>query len=191
MHLEGAFRHTIGIPDDILPDAWRKAPKKEIPKDSSNSLPTCDLYMAESTIPNSGIGMFSTKPIQAEELVGNGDKCIMLLDIHNHNQDEDDDGYPDMTEDYVWDARSFGLGHEVHGETGSIRAFWPGVNAASNYNSYLVNVDTTFPDYDDAGVHRSQSPGAGAFSPYHLGLPKAIRYIPAGGELFKYYGPNW
>ena len=147
--------------------------------------------MAESTIPNSGIGMFSTKPIQAEELVGNGDKCIMLLDIHNHNQDEDDDGYPDMTEDYVWDARSFGLGHEVHGETGSIRAFWPGVNAASNYNSYLVNVDTTFPDYDDAGVHRSQSPGAGAFSPYHLGLPKAIRYIPAGGELFKYYGPNW
>ena len=24
MHMIGAFRHAIGIPDDMLPDAWRR-----------------------------------------------------------------------------------------------------------------------------------------------------------------------
>jgi hypothetical protein len=188
MHLRDAFRHYIGIPDDELPEAWRnKGEKKNKKGDKDNSqYLDCDMYIADSTIPNAGYGMFTSKPLSVGDYVGNGDVAIMIPELAWH-QDEDGD-YFDTSANYVWDASSFSLNNEVIGE---IRAFWPGINAAVNFNPFLVNVGTANPEYHDADVHRALSPGAGGFSPYHLGIPKAARNVPAGGELFKDYGPEW
>lgn len=194
MHLPGAFRHAIGIPDDIFPDAWRITPREPgfpLPSQRTVGLPECDMYIAESTIQNAGVGLFTTKPLSIGDDVGNGDVAILLTEVdwHNKKEDEEDDEFFDMTNNYVWEGKSFGFKNEV---VGGIHVFWPGVNAAVNFNPFLVNVDSAaVPEYDDAGLHRSTHPGAGAFSTYHLGLSRANRDIPAGGELFKDYGKDW
>eukprot|EP00980_Cylindrotheca_fusiformis_P002888 scaffold674_cov126-Cylindrotheca_fusiformis.AAC.27 len=194
MHLPNAFRHAIEIPDDIFPDAWRITPRQpDVPLSSKEAtgLPECDMYLAESTIPNAGLGLFTTKPLSRGDFVGNGDVAILSTEVDWHNQEDDEEPaeFFDMTHNYVWDGKSFGLTNEVLGD---VHVFWPGINAAVNFNPFLVNVDSSaVPDFDDAGLHRSTHPGAGAFSTYHKGIPRASRNIPAGGELFKDYGISW
>lgn len=198
MHLPNAFRYPIGIPDDIFPDAWRSRVGQD-PNEVQEEVfaiqePVCGMYIANSTIPNAGLGMFTAFPIEAGDKVGDGDVAIMLLELEWHNAkvedtEDDENDYPDMTSNYVWDGRTFGFGNEV---IGGIHTFWPGINAAVNFNPFLVNVDNeAIPEYDDAGMHRAKHPGAGAFSPYHKGIPNAARKIPPGGELFKDYGQEW
>ncbi|KAL3940366.1 MAG: hypothetical protein SGBAC_005094 [Bacillariaceae sp.] len=216
MHLPNAFRHPIGIPDDIFPDAWRSlgvsvdddddeedsfdstSGRRQVKDDDSSNHhegpPECGMYIANSTIPNSGLGLFTGLPIDPGDEVGDGDVAIMLLEMEWHNakgqEDDDDENYfPDMTSNYVWDGRTFGFGNEV---IGGIHTFWPGINAAVNFNPFLVNVDNeAIPEFDDSGMHRASHPGVGAFSPYHKGIPHAQRRIPMGGELFKDYGQEW
>jgi hypothetical protein len=50
---------------------------------SSSSHPPlhCDLYIAESTIPNAGLGIFTGVGRKEGESVGNGDLCLPLIDI--------------------------------------------------------------------------------------------------------------
>ena len=75
--------------------------------------------------------------------------------------------------------------------TGDIEAICPGGDCIINCNLALINAGKSNPVHDYAGLHRSKDPGAGAISPYHNGTTVVTRKIPAGGELFKFYGDNW
>jgi hypothetical protein len=149
------------------------------------SKPQCDLYMAESTIPNAGLGIFTSISKEKGETVGNGDICLPFIDIHWHN----DDGFFYPFADYVWDGKFMGMNQEVG--TYDVEAYWPGLDCAVNCNLALLNVVKAVPEYDEAGTHRTEHPGAGAFTPYHKGTTEVRRSIPPGGELFKFYGDNW
>jgi SET domain len=65
------------------------------------------------------------------------------------------------------------------------------MDAAINCNIVLINADKTVPEYDFVGLHRSKDPGVGAFTPYHGMKTVILEDVPAGGELFKYYGDEW
>jgi hypothetical protein len=142
----------------------------------------CDLYLAESTIPNAGLGIFSAVEKESGETVGNGDICIPLFEIYWHN---DYDFFLLMSE-YVWDGRVMGMHLEVEGK--DVNAYWPGIDCAVNCNLALLNVEKATPMYDEGGLERGRHPGAGAISPYRNGTTYVSRRIPKGGELFKYYG---
>ena len=95
--------------------------------------------------------------------------------------------------DYVWDGTTMGMGHEAEGE---VTALWPGLDCAINCNIPLENVKRAFPVHPAHGLplsipHRSKDPGAGAVTLYRSGSTKVTRDIPAGGELFKFYGDEW
>lgn len=91
--------------------------------------------------------------------------------------------------DYVWDGKDMGMQWEsIHDD---VTTFWPGMDALVNCHSALPNVEKATPIYSEDGLHRSTHPGAGAVSPYHAGPSYVTRHIPAGGELFKYYGDSW
>jgi hypothetical protein len=69
----------------------------------------CDLYFAESTIPNAGIGIFSGVAKAKGDTIGNGDKAIPLIDWYWNNgmyeekgDDEDDPDFFNPLRDYVW-----------------------------------------------------------------------------------------
>eukprot|EP00980_Cylindrotheca_fusiformis_P003665 scaffold818_cov136-Cylindrotheca_fusiformis.AAC.31 len=144
----------------------------------------CDLYLAESTIPNAGLGIFSAVELNPGDSVGDGDVCIPILDLNNHHSDP----FNPFT-DYVWAGEVMGMKLEV--ESGDTEALCPGLDCAINCNLALINVAKATPVYDDGGLHRAAHAGAGAITPYHNGTTLVTRKVPAGGELFKFYGDNW
>lgn len=82
-----------------------------------------------------------------------------------------------------------GMARETNNE--DVEAYCPGLDCAVNCHPALENVDKMVPIYDEAGLHRYSDPGAGSRTPYHNGTTYVNRAIPAGGELFKDYGPSW
>jgi hypothetical protein len=166
---------------------------------SSSSLVSnskCTLYLAPSTIPGAGLGVFTTIAKKKGDTVGQGDVFIPMLEVDGHN----DKANKRLTDpsftifnpflDYVWTGESMGMAFEV--VSNDVVAMCPGLDAAINCNLALINVGKALPMWDDGGLHRSRDPGAGALTPYHNGsTPIILRDIPAGGELFKHYGDWW
>lgn len=105
-----------------------------------------------------------------------------------------------LWDEYTWSARSFNsMEDEESDNPDEICVASFGMGAAVNCMLPLVNaVDAlTADDYfteksglDNAGLS-SQSPGVGAFTPYHGRPTKARRNIPAGQELFVNYGEEY
>ena len=147
----------------------------------------CTLYLAESTIPNAGLGIFTTIPRMPGDVVGEGgDICIPQINMEYHHYDQ-----VDPFEDYVWSGLAMKMDSEGFENMDVINAFCPGLDAAMNCHPGLFNVDRMLPTWDNSDLHRSKDPGVGAFSPYQNPGSKVLRHIPAGGELFKFYGENW
>jgi len=151
----------------------------------------CELYLAESSIPGAGVGIFSGVSKTEGEYIGNGDKAIPLVDAYWHN------GFLGVsffnpTADYVWDGVAMGMRLELF-DKNDISAFWPGIDAMVNCHSGLLNLEKATPVYDEGGIHRSKHHGAGGVSPYDAGElgSYVARDIPEGGELFKSYGDGW
>lgn len=160
----------------------------EIPDHPNHEAPMteCTLYLAPSTIPNAGLGIFTTVAKEVGDKIGNGDLCIPFIDMYWHNGNNPPHN---PFRDYFWSGRAMGMAHET--ATEDIEAYCTGIDCAVNCHLGLVNVQKASPVYDDAGLHRSRDPGAGAFTPYHNGSSYVSRRIPVGGELFKFYGDHW
>jgi hypothetical protein len=148
----------------------------------------CELFIAASTIPNAGLGIFSGISKKKDDFIGNGDKAIPLIDVWWHNGHEED--FFDPMQDYTWDGSSMGMGLEVF-RNNDLSAFWPGIDAMVNCNAALLNTEKATPRYDEGGLHRSKHPGAGGITPYNADQSIVTRDIPIGGELFKNYGEDW
>ena len=73
---------------------------------------------------------------------------------------------------------SHSVGMEREGESSSGASF--GIGALPNCFHPFINLEETYTSVDWAGVHRSQDPGAGAFTPYHDRKTYAYIDIEAG-----------
>jgi hypothetical protein len=69
----------------------------------------CDVYMAPSTIPGAGLGIFTGRALQPGDFVtgdveGGGDVLIPVIDVKYHllNSDSDKKYTKEFTSDYVW-----------------------------------------------------------------------------------------
>lgn len=166
-------------------DVNRQAINAGMTVSSALSDSTCGLYLAPSTIPGAGVGIFTAVEKQIGDTVGRGDICIPVIDMYWHA-----DGITQPFSDYFWSGDTMGMSHET--DSDDVEALCPGLDCAINCHLALVNVEKAVPVYDDFGaLHRSRDPGTGAFSPYHNGTTYVSRHIPAGGELFKFYGDHW
>ncbi|KAL7442249.1 hypothetical protein ACHAXM_008296 [Skeletonema potamos] len=159
--------------------------------DDSNA---CLLYVAESTIPNAGLGYFTGVPVEKGHLLGRvGDAAFATVDQDWHMSSEagtvskhSGDYHWPLT-NYDWNAPDIGLANE--GEDVSVTV--NGFGAAPNCHFSLLNVDEDAAAFDAAGLDRYTSPGAGAITPWWNRTSTAIRDIAAGSELYVDYGPNW
>ena len=145
----------------------------------------CGLYLAPSTIPGAGLGIFVGREMFPGDAVGPGDIAIPVVDVSWHMATK---RYFSHFSDYQWEGAVMGMGQDT--DDSDIEAFCPGLDCAINCNLALINVGKSVPVWDEAGLHRYTSPGAGAISPYHNGTTLVQHYIPKGGELFKFYG-DW
>ena len=72
-HLRQAFRHEIHLPDDMVPESWKDL--------QTNPNSQCGLYMAESAIPFSGLGMYTGVPIEKGQKLFSGDVVVQVEDM--------------------------------------------------------------------------------------------------------------
>mmetsp|Transcript_6776 Transcript_6776/g.11044 ORF Transcript_6776/g.11044 Transcript_6776/m.11044 type:complete len:673 (+) Transcript_6776:77-2095(+) len=159
--------------------------------DDSN---TCLLYVAESTIPNAGLGYFTGVSVKEDQLLGRvGDAAFATVDQDWHmspatgmiSKGSGDYHWP-LT-NYDWNAPDIGMGGEAEDVSVTVNGF----GAAPNCHFSLLNVEEHEAHYDDAGINRYTSPGAGAFTPWWNRTSTALRDIAAGSELYVDYGPSW
>lgn len=155
---------------------------------------TCSLYLAPSTIPGAGVGIFTSKALSQGDTVGFGDLMTPLIDLYwHHNKEYMKVGHPYF--DYVWEG---GKGRQALEssdlQAGSVLLMGFGLEAAINCHLALVNADSPkviYDDYHASLLHRSRDPGAGAFTPYLSGVTRMEYPVPKNGELFKFYSDNW
>ena len=138
----------------------------------------CTVFMAESTIPGAGLGLFSGVNRHAGEIIGDGDVMIPVPDVWLHLtalgkaiKNRNDYWYINPLADYVWLGTDLGMHRESSytyvNDTEYIWGHAPGLDAAINCHLGLNNVEKGYPDFSVEGLHRSKDPGAGAFSPYY------------------------
>jgi hypothetical protein len=145
----------------------------------------CELFLALSTLPGAGLGIFTAVDRKPGDAVGSGDVCLPQIDLQYHNRKP----AFDSMQDYYWQGSNMGMARETHSNDNS--AYCPGLDCAINCHLGLLNTQHSFPIYDYTDLHRSKDAGAGAFTPYHNGTTFVTRNIPAGGELFKMYGDQY
>jgi hypothetical protein len=151
-------------------------------EDLPRSFPdTCQLYMAQSSIPNAGIGIFTASDLAEGAFVGEPEMLVPLTDIMFQNHW--------LIDDVQWDT---GLDPRLYFESHHANSiYYPGFGAQINCHMGLNNVDHTLPTYNSAGYHRAQDPGAGGFTNWHGMGNKVLRDTKAGEELFTNYGDDW
>jgi hypothetical protein len=162
----------------------------------------CELFLAESTLPNSGLGMFSGVEKKPNDTIGDGDLAFLTLDFDSAwdllltVRRERTKRSRDVFKDYVWSGPHVGMALE------SVR--WPhkvigfGFYSAANSVNPLENVRLPFPLLHSSHgndltymPHRSTDPGAGAVTTYRSGTSLVKRAIPEGGEVFVSYGDGY
>jgi hypothetical protein len=157
--------------------------------------PDCGLYMAESTIPGSGLGMYAGRHFRPGSQIAYGDVVLQVADFEVHNRlrkwyhgdfaaREGDEEW--LLDDYFWNSRLTSGSFEAL-ETNSIL---PGVGMLPNSYPGLVNTNIRAPGRT-ADLHRGRDPGTGASTTYHNSLFQATQEIEPGAEIFMDYGSNW
>ena len=187
-YMKNAFRHEIRLPDHMIPLSWR-----DRANDSGGSS-ECQLYMAESSIPNAGLGMYTAINITKGTNVFYGDMVIQAenVELNNklrrwHNGIDPREEQEWIIDHYFWSPINT-LGEF---EAAEIQSIIPGLGMLANSHTGLVNAILRRPIQTSAGIRRQVDPGAGASTTYH-----GLRFvsdgdIESGAELFVAYGDDW
>jgi len=155
--------------------------------DDSTNTEKCGVYLAESTIPGAGLGMYNGhRYLKARDRLGPDDLVVPVLDyaMHNPQQEESFFGLYGWTCDMMQGLLEEGV---------EPIAWVPGTGAALNCDLALVNLVGREDRirYDDGGLRRTNDPGAGAFTPHYGRYNVAVRTISPGEELFDSYGDGY
>lgn len=168
-----------------LPDVSLCASVKETEDSNQKDKSKCGLFLAPSSIPNSGLGMFAGHHgISENATIGDGDVIIPLFEMEFHNRLKEKQHKYDtfLWDEYVWAGHTFTGAEQETEELEDVEFACPGIGSAANSYLALKNVL-------DQGVNLGLgtdpgSPGAGAQSPYHNRYFIAAEDIPAGGEVW-------
>lgn len=185
-HLRQGFRHFIELPDDMIPPSWRDLGLGI--EDNSE----CGMYLAESAIPHSGLGMYTAREIRKDERIFYGDVAVQVEDIFDNNRLHEiyhGRQYVHrewLLEHYFWTAESSLAQYDA----GFIESMVPGFGMLANSHTGLHNAAMRIP-IQTTDLHRSMDPGAGASTTYHDVYYVAEKDMLAGEEIFVEYGDNY
>ncbi|KAL3815562.1 hypothetical protein ACHAXA_001966 [Cyclostephanos tholiformis] len=148
--------------------------------------PKCRLYLAESTIPNAGLGIFTGINLHDGDRIAEPDIVVPLHDLDAHVGSIID--YELLWKQYSWNLEELGLQYDVHDGYAIVL----GTGCVPNCNFALINAkEGRVRGYDHAGLHRSTDVGTSGFTGYHDQRMYATSDVPAGGEIFVSYGEHW
>ena len=89
--------------------------------DGNSSKSTCTIYLAESTIPNAGFGVYTTEAVKKDDVILKADSpSIIITDIDKYQPNNEDPEWQHAN--YVWMA--YGQGSfEAHATSESVLTF--------------------------------------------------------------------
>ena len=145
----------------------------------------CGIWLAPSSLPGAGLGVYAGRNFSLGEKVVEGDVAIPVVDLEINQYGN---SYSFLWDEYNWKGSSLGLDGEG---VVNVAVASPGLSSTANSFLPLVNVENGDIFCDSTLLHRSKDPGAGAFSYYHNRTPRATREILQGEELFVDYGSHW
>ena len=141
--------------------------------------PDCTVVLAPSSL--HGYGLFTLQDFRRGQAVLPGDVVLHLSDAILQQQTT-----PFAATHYWWSSS------DTAGWSEGPAAVAPGVGMAANGDPQQSNVLPAVPAVDEAGLTRTDSPGAGAVSMYHNWTWYVqSQQLPAGSELLVDYGPQW
>ncbi|KAL3805486.1 hypothetical protein ACHAWO_002996 [Cyclotella atomus] len=154
-----------------------------------NSRFTCGLYLAQSTIPHSGLGVFTGIPHSPGSSIAPPEISHQLFMQFNGEQTPFSN--PMIIHDYTWASHVSGATWE-----GEVETLIPGLGMAANGFLPMANAFSIMGSIDSAGVNTDKDgiqmgPGSGAFSPYHGLQYLAERAMGVGDEVFVNYGDHY
>ena len=147
----------------------------------------CNLFMAESSMPNTGFGLFTLRAIPRRYPIRPSDIVIQLINPVPSSDDENMTSMKLLMRDYLWDGAETGGQYEAR----MVFSVWPGFGMVANSHSKKYNALMFRADVDEADLGRTTEPGVGAISHYHNLTTYSSKDIPAGGEILVNYGDNW
>ena len=190
----------IGVRDPIQMKALRKNLKDPSIEDSPSfhydDPQGCTMYLAESTITNSGMGMYTTVPYEQNELIAQSEIGIMMQDVGEHYGS---DKTKDLFKSYTWGGATLANGKF---EARQVEAMIPGFGMLANDHPGLTNVNhnnqiKSWEDNDytlsaEGIKHETVGDVGRGASSAHSGLRfKAHRPLKPGDEMFISYGSNY
>jgi hypothetical protein len=139
---------------------------------------SCSLYMAMSSIPNSGFGIYSGRDLDRGEKIDLMPQVVIpLIDFQKKN----------ILQNYPWTAYLYG----AHLEDEESKILYPGLGMLANSHLGLVNVmqkSVGGIEILNGPMDRRLDYGTGAYSLYHAASFNANTGIERGSELFLDYG---
>ncbi|KAL3797357.1 hypothetical protein HJC23_010483 [Cyclotella cryptica] len=160
----------------------------------------CKLYLAESSIPNAGLGLYTTIPYQRHQTIGHSEIGILLHDRWFH--DPKSLTTEQLIGHYAWGPDRLSYGKFEAGRSGVLLS---GIGMACNDMPTASNVwqapilslskfweDGTDTLAEEGSKHETlQDVGRGSSS-WHSGIRfQSMRELQAGEELFIGYGSGW
>jgi len=170
------------------------------------SITACQFYLAESSIPNAGLGIYTSIDLQTNDIVAPPDLVLRILDFELHNEyDPDVKRNFLVTKEYAWSAGKLSGDGGLAKEANRVSTVVPGPGMITNCHMGLRNVaigtippppqhpinNSTTSSNSTLLHHRSRNPGVGAFTSHHNISHTATKPIKAGSELFNDYGTRW
>jgi len=182
---------------DTIKQEWIRRRQKNNNNNDDDPNNKCTTYLAPSSIPNSGLGMYTTIPYTKGDFFPLPEIGIMLHDKDAHYPQ----GSNKLLTQYPWGARILtGGSYEVTAGSGMV----PGLGMLANSHLGLVNmrhVDSWSIQSDKDGTDslsmeglRSSTlddVGRGSYSYHSRLLFAATQNIQRGEELFVNYGDEW
>lgn len=135
----------------------------------------CGLYIAKSSLPNAGLGMFTGRPYSNQEPLGL-DHIVPIFDLDEHQGT----GWPFVWRSYTWNPDATSVQREARGVQLTNHGFGSTANAHMDlWNTKMESTEKVYSQKND-----------GASSPYHQHIT-ALEDLQAGQELFMNYGDQW
>jgi hypothetical protein len=152
----------------------------------------CTTYLAPSSIPNAGLGVYTSIPLPANTLIGSSQIGIIIEDYKFHHPDR----VFRLIENYSWSTNSQEVSHSD--------ALYLFLGSMANCHYGLINVDfrtgysnSKGQDGTDSlaiegGKHSTLGDvGRGAFTWHSDVRYHSLEDLQAGEEMFISYGPQW
>ena len=182
-YLRTAFRHEAHLPDAMVPDNWR---------DLAVAEEECQYFMAESSIANAGLGMYTAKALKADRDIFFSDLVVQVEDmelnqkLRKWNSHLEEEAPLWLMENYFWNSENTAGNHEAR----DVQSIVPGLGMLANSHDGLVNAHMVRAKID-THLQRQVDPGAGAVTYYHNLKFTAADDLEAGSEIFVQYGSEW